>query len=158
MKNKPLKRTPHLYLFSHEHHDGLVVANRIKAGVTKNVDVRILSNYILSFWESALAEHFRFEESLLLPLFQEEAVMRNRFQAEHEQIRKLINKISAQPQTDQSLAQDFAKLLHDHIRFEERELFPKIQESHSEEVLSGIAEKLNESEATCFVFSERFWE
>ncbi len=44
-------------------------------------------------------------------------------------------------------AQEFGQLLHDHVRFEERKLFPIIEEALDADSLSGLAARIEAAEA-----------
>ncbi len=83
------------------------------------------------------APHFAIEEALLLPALEAagEPELAARTRREHAALRSLIADVT-QP-LEERMAQ-FGTLLRDHVRFEERELFPAIQEKVSDEVLDAV--------------------
>ncbi|WP_392436757.1 hemerythrin domain-containing protein [Cruoricaptor ignavus] len=133
-----MKRNENLIPFSRDHHYGLLCVWKIRQGIRKNVESDRIRAYVLYFWKEHLEEHFKLEDDLLPEIQNSE--MKNMMDAEHVEIRELISKISAS--ADYDLLEKFAKSLQQHIRFEERKLFPEYEESLSEEQLEGIGRQL----------------
>ena len=76
---------------------------------------------------------------------------------QHEQLRKLVINIENSPEI--SLLEEFAELLTVHIRFEERELFPFIEQNAPVEMFNKAGEmiaKLHEHQS-CMVWTDEFW-
>jgi len=85
-------------------------------------------------WGSEIRDHFDDEERLLLPLTQDPA-LRERLLNEHRALRELAGRCADNPDDvaeDPALVRRIGSLLHDHIRWEEREYFEAIQRDHPE--------------------------
>lgn len=85
-----------------------------------------------------LTPHFAIEEDLVLPAIEAagERELAERVRVEHAELRRLVQE--ALEPTQERLS-DFGTALRDHVRFEERVLFPATQEKVSEEVLEAVA-------------------
>jgi hemerythrin superfamily protein len=105
-----MKRHPQLQPLSREHHHALVLARRATRGDLTAHDVR-------RAFDEALAAHFATEEEWLLPALRALGAddLADRTQREHDAIRAAIA---------EEEVMTFGRLLADHVRFEERELFP----------------------------------
>lgn len=82
-------------------------------------------------WEAEIREHFDDEERLLLPLTSD-AAMRERLLRDHGEIRELAEMCRREPtrSADPATMLRLGALLHDHIRWEEREFFEAVQRDH----------------------------
>lgn len=110
-----MKRHPALQDLSREHHTALSLANRIRQQPQADHQADIERR------REELLRHFDQEEQQFLPYWpQLPATMRQRFAAEHSELRRLL----AQTPAD---APKLAERLTAHVRFEERELFNAIQ-------------------------------
>ena len=112
---KPLKRHPALTQLSMEHHHTLALCLRIMREPEKNHRADITEHFV------DLEHHFLEEETLFGPLWHKlpDAALRERFEAEHAQLRQMIR----EPRFDDAeWNKAFATLLRSHARFEEREL------------------------------------
>lgn len=125
-----MNRSAMLKPLSREHHTGLVYAKRLLDLSIQDTDL------MLTYWrgiceavQTDLNAHFAEEELLVQGI--SEPLM-NRFNDEHRQLRALM---SAQ---DAEGVKGFAILLKDHIRFEERELFPRLETSHYDTLLQNL--------------------
>jgi len=157
-KDKPLKRDKNLVVFSHEHYQGLLFCKRLKKANRTNDE--IVKRYILDFWNTYLVSHFNHEEKLFLPLFKEKQnkEIETQFLTEHQQLRTMIIELNSTNATVPSFAKQFAKLLTNHIRFEERKMFPWIQESFSITKLATIGNALNNIKIKAHQFTPQFWD
>jgi hemerythrin-like domain-containing protein len=73
---------------------------------------------------------------------------------EHDTMRHLLPGNTIRTDSEIDL---FARLLHDHIRFEERELFPHIEKKLTQSELNEIASKLNHTSACPAKWNNEFW-
>lgn len=127
MKNQgPIQRHQTLVPFSKDHHFGLLLVWKIRQGLSKAVAPLRISNYVLYFFKEDLQKHFSEEEQHLFPKLPPEDPLRKQAEAEHEKIRAVISAIEMD-KNDIALLSQFADMLQDHIRFEERVLFNHIQ-------------------------------
>ena len=132
-----VKRHPHLQPLSDDHHAALVLARRMRRAGSDAGDPAALAKT----WEAAresfareLAPHFRVEEErLFAPLAAAgEKALAERAAQDHDQLRELIG---SAPAAERAVA--FGERLHRHVRFEERELFPRAESVLSLPVLEA---------------------
>jgi len=150
----PIRRTPQLAPYSREHHEGLKVAARIRHGLSSGIAPARIGAYLLWFWEQHLQAHFRSEEALLQPLLSAQDPLLVQMLEEHEELEALVH-IHAQI-ADGALLQVFSEKLHDHIRFEERSLFPHIERQASPEQLDAVLRAHGDLPA-CAAWEDPFW-
>jgi hemerythrin-like domain-containing protein len=153
--NPKSSRNENLYVFSHEHHHGLIFAVRIRKA--HQADAETLKRYIEDFWDNSLIFHFDNEEKLFLN-FITDAELKERFLSEHKQIRTLYQDIKNENIDVIEKSKRFGILINDHIRFEERILFPWLQENLTSVELKQIGTSLHETDVCSHEFSPRFWE
>ncbi|MDP2301294.1 MAG: hemerythrin domain-containing protein [Ignavibacteria bacterium] len=145
-----MKRHPSLIYLSRDHHHGLILAQIVKKeaphykGLPHDTPGKI--NYVVSFYENELKNHFDEEEKILFEFIKkkneyfESAV--NQLQEEHIKLSEYVFRLSNSKNPEADL-NEFGILLEQHIRFEERELFEKIQTQFSEDELNQLSQKLN---------------
>ena len=153
-KNPALKRNECLVSLSHEHHHGLVFCKRLKKA--EHAKENIIKKFVNDFWVKSLAKHFETEEKLFLPVMKENA-LKTQFINEHLQIKKLISEIKSTDHNVQKMALQLANILNDHIRFEERIMFPEIEKIVDAEKLKKIGSELKETEISAHNFLPEFW-
>lgn len=121
-----MKRSAALAALSREHHPALVLAKRISIAETDQR--RSLCAALPDLFAGELEPHFASEEADLLPRLaqagSDELVARTL--DEHRQLRALAAAAGA---GDEQALIAFGQLLHDHVRFEERELFAAAEAS-----------------------------
>ena len=153
--NPKSSRDENLYVFSHEHHHGLIFAVRLRKA--HQADAETLKHYIEDFWENSLDSHFNNEERVFLDFIGDKD-LRQRFLSEHKQIRNLHSDIVDSDGDIVEKAKRFGILINDHIRFEERILFPWLQENLSSDDLKQIGSSLDDADVCSHTFNPRFWE
>jgi hemerythrin-like domain-containing protein len=151
-----MKRAAELRDLSEDHHHGLVHARRLREAASgEEGDQLATARAFLDFWQRDTSAHFRKEEEVLLPILARHG--RDLGQgpvvemlAQHAQIRGLVMELSdevtdgrARPETLRSIGER----LEAHIRLEEREVFPLIEETLPEEALKEISSRLTVKEA-----------
>ncbi len=153
--NKKASRNENLYVFSHEHHHGLVFAVRLKKAAL--ADVKTLKKYISDFWNTALEDHFKKEEESFLYLITDNK-LKTQFLAEHKQINALVKSIEREEDDVYEKAQELAEILKLHVKFEEKQLFPWLQDNLSDKELKKIGLYLKDIEVKAHEFEPKFWE
>jgi len=95
---------------------------------------------VLARFDAELEPHFRVEEELLGPALRAcgEGEMVARMEADHAFIRE---RVSAWRRGGREGAAELAERLRDHVRFEERELFPRCEERLAPSVLAEVARR-----------------
>ncbi len=136
MKYPPLKRHPALAPLSREHFNGLVQVRRLLQAVTADAQQRrnALAGFLTN-WSTEMAAHFDDEERLLGPMMSTED--RHRLISDHARIRALAaegrqHASAAEPNPD--WLQALATLLEQHIRWEERECYQRLQQTRPDEL------------------------
>ena len=137
------------------------MAMLVMKGIRKNADLQVMKDFILRGWSAELFEHFRLEEEILLPalppvLFN--SCHKNRLFLEHEAIRSIIFRLQEGMYSVTDITQ-FAVSLEQHIRFEERILFPEIEQLLPADVLEKIGVQLQHADIkNCMDYPVKFWE
>lgn len=152
---QPIKRSPQLAPLSREHHEGLLLVWKILQGLKYNVDPVRIQKYILWYWESHIKPHFYQEEKILQPYFPPENELLKRMIAEHEQIREFVLRFDKG--SDRNTLKNFAALINDHIRFEERQLFTYLEQILSKDQLDVIFTELEEHPLCDELWEDEFW-
>lgn len=141
-----MKRAAALQPLSREHLGALLAAKKL----TEADDLEAARAAFLGFWEEDGRRHFRIEEEVLLPAWSlhaeiDEAGVR-RMLDEHLAIRREALRLAG---GEGSLEQvrSLGALLHDHVRFEERELFPAIEAALDIEILDQLGKAIEAAEA-----------
>ena len=142
-----MKRHPALQALSRDHHQALVVARRLRrAGETDAADAQAA---FLEFWRSEGEEHFRVEEQVMLPRFADAGGAASdaieRVLLDHAEIRLRALRLRAGPVPPAALG-ELGTLLAEHVRLEERELFPAIEETLSDRQLRRLAADVSAAE------------
>ncbi|MGZ3852846.1 MAG: hemerythrin domain-containing protein [Flavisolibacter sp.] len=152
---KPIKRSKQLTPLSKDHHDGLLFAWKIKQGLKNGADIRLIAEYVQWFWKNHLAEHFREEEQILAPHLPHDNDLLLQMLEEHQEIEAMVHINENIP--DATLLEGLAQAIDDHIRFEERQLFPYVEKVVSEEELNAIYEQLPKEKKECAKWEREFW-
>ncbi|MDI3321257.1 hemerythrin domain-containing protein [Pinibacter soli] len=152
----PIKRSEHLVRLSREHHSGLLFCWKIRQGLKKNVDTERIRKYVGYFWQNDLEEHFREEENILFALKSDDDKVKKALH-EHVQIKALIDSITESNSPEASQLTSLADAIDNHIRFEERELFPYLETSFTPEQLLKMGEQLNAGPSSVDNYEDVFW-
>lgn len=112
-------RHPALHPLSHDHHDVLMHARRLR-GEDARVGVVAAVERFLRYHDAVLVHHFHEEEETLLPHLP--ADLASRLVAEHNDLRRR----AASLRTD-GHAGDLGEALRAHVRFEEEVVFAHLQ-------------------------------
>jgi iron-sulfur cluster repair protein YtfE (RIC family) len=147
-----MKRNPALHALSHDHHQGLILAQQLKKGAPQykgmpsTLDGK--KDYTLAFYKAELTIHFQDEEEILFPAVKDKNAELDKLIveviSEHRKMESLIRDLE-KTNSFESILDELGHLLNNHIRKEERELFPKIQALFSEKELANIGERLSNS-------------
>lgn len=144
-----MKRHKSLYSLSHDHHQGLILAQQLKKGAPQYKGIpstlEAKKEYTLEFYKSELVKHFKDEEEILFPVVikKDEKVDKliAEIVSEHRKMESLVNDLK-KTEHFETVLDELGSLLEKHIRKEERKLFPKIQALFSEKELTHIGESL----------------
>ncbi len=144
-----MKRHKSLYPLSHDHHQGLILAQIIKKNAPKykNLPDTIAGKveYTINFYNIELVKHFRQEEEILFLASKGKDKnidsLIDEIISEHRKIESLVESLKIK-NNGEELLDELGNLLESHIRKEERELFPGIEKLLTENELNNIAEAL----------------
>jgi len=124
-----MQRSTTLQPLSREHHTALTLAKACERAVQSGDAeiVRQTCQRAVQAYSDGLQAHFQIEEQSLLPLLQsgDEQKLVQRTLTEHQQICVLLDEVK---QGDAVALAEFGSLLSAHVRFEERELFPALED------------------------------
>jgi hemerythrin-like domain-containing protein len=143
-----LHRSRELKPLSSEHHQALLVAFQLKKGLAGHGETagapRDLPGLVAlarRYEDALLHTHTRAEEELLGGYLDAEQLRRLKF--EHAELKRLmeIAKTSRPPESRAALTA-FADLLERHVRWEERDLFPSVEDKLEEQVLVHVGQEL----------------
>ena len=139
-EHPPISRHEALAPFSRDHYTGLVHAQRLmKSSLADAIARRKAVAEILDAWDSEIGAHFADEERLLADGLRDDD--RGRLLAEHSRLSELaarLRKARRQVDPDPSLLDECGRLLDQHIRWEERELFERVQCDLSDTALVAL--------------------
>ena len=144
-----MKRHPALIPLSREHHGALILARLLQkdAPVYKGLptDIQGKAEYASKFYQEELVKHFEDEEMVLKLVTGVESnldLMIKTIYSEHQELHKLFQSIDKHPDLTSHLDQ-IGKTLETHIRKEERELFPLMQETCNEDLMIKVDKSLS---------------
>jgi hemerythrin-like domain-containing protein len=151
-----VKRHPSLHPLSQHHHFALIQALGMRRAAEAPAEKRYSAvqrqaDKFVAFWHKSGIVHFREEEEVLLPAYaryarldQDGGIMR--LLAEHAEIRAAVEDFERRRAGKLPIEADamahLAKLLHDHVRFEENDVFPRIERVLGEENLVAMGRGL----------------
>lgn len=140
-----MKRADALQPLSRDHLRALLAAKALREAE----DPAAARLVFLDFWRDHGAHHFRVEEEVLLPQWarwtEVDRPAVSRMLEEHLAIRREVLRLEAgEGEIDELRA--LGDLLHDHVRFEERQLFPAVEASLSDEQIARLVPAIIEAE------------
>ncbi|MBL8901560.1 MAG: hemerythrin domain-containing protein [Planctomycetes bacterium] len=133
-----MHRHPHLHGLSSDHHDALVLVRELERAAASWT--RTDGEALAVRFARELEPHFAIEESLLLPALRAlgRSALVERVLADHARLRA---DIVAAATGDASALRSFAAKLVEHVRFEERELFPTCEHELAASILEEVARR-----------------
>lgn len=142
-RNEPIVRHEALAPFSRDHYTGLVQSQHLVKASRADAAARreAVADFVDAF-DHEIAEHFRDEERILGAVLSDpdrEALLQQhrRLEQDAEGIRRLRRSTDPDPQT---LA-EAGKRLEEHIRWEERELFDRVQKQLDEQQIAQLQQQ-----------------
>ena len=142
-----MKRSPALASLSRDHHQALVVAQRLRRAT--NATAAEAREAFLAYWTGHGRLHFRLEEELLFPAYAghgdpyDPLVLRAL--GEHATIRHRAGVLAAQSADPDALEQ-LGTALAAHVRLEEHEVFPLIERVMPKRELDALARVLEDAQ------------
>jgi hemerythrin-like domain-containing protein len=143
-----MKRDPALASLSRDHHLALVVAQKLRR-VTDG-GCAAAREAALVYWRAHGRTHFRLEEELLLPAYagygDPHHPLVARALCEHAAIRHLVDTIARDDRGKPADLRGLGTQLSEHVRLEERQLFPLIERAMPAAELAILAGALEDAE------------
>ncbi|SKB29909.1 hemerythrin domain-containing protein [Daejeonella lutea] len=145
-----MKRHESLAPLSREHHGALILARLLQKGAPAYkglpADPAGKARYALQFYENELTQHFIYEEKMV-PVLKDinpklDDMLRE-MSEEHVILRELFSQLN-NPKDLSAQLDKLGKALEKHVRKEEREIFPLIQDSCDPHLLSKISTLFHE--------------
>lgn len=135
-----MNRDPRLHGLSSDHHHALVIARSVAARAPRAGEAADAAREVAERFAAELEPHFRIEEEVLLPALARagERELVARTERDHAFLRETAAE-AGEGRTDRLAA--FAERLIAHVRFEERELFPRSEAVLPPEILDEIARR-----------------
>ncbi len=148
------KRHPSLVPVSRDHHEGLLLAVRLQQG--ENALLKLWSHdtawqarAVVDFYQEHLVRHFAVEEEKVFPTAQqsvaEAAPIVTKLLEQHEWFRSTAPAMKGR---EEAVTRDelvtFGQRLEEHIRIEDRELFPLMEEHIEPSVLEKLEKDVQE--------------
>ena len=147
-----MKRHEALVHLSRDHHFGLLLCWKLKEGLKKEISVERMSKYIVLFYEQNLKPHFAEEEETIFLILGNAHPLIEEAISQHRELEKMISDGFETPEQIQT----FRDLLELHIRTEERQIFPEIENTATEEELQNLL-KQNYPELKEPEYEDLFW-
>ncbi len=160
------RRHDGLMPLTHDHHHALAHARRLRlAAVGEDASALVRhSQVFLDFFHDDTVNHFREEEEIVFPLAVEDGRAKPllaQAMMEHLQIHALASRLGievTESRVTPESATELATALDAHIRFEERKVFPLLEEVVADDQLSAVSLRLHargngpDGDATCHSF------
>ena len=141
------RRHETLIPLTHDHHHTLAQARRLQdvAKLDDVTDRRNIANDFVNFYFGRAIRHFHEEEELFFAPLVDHPQARDlvaRAVGDHLRLHAMVRSVKRQisdGEADQQLLGEIATLLKEHVRFEEQELFPLVEQLVPEEELRDLA-------------------
>ena len=142
MSARGLYRAPALVPLSRDHHEALVQALLLQRGAGRPP----AAPAFLDFHRAELEGHMADEEDVVLPAAESvDPAGAARIREEHGEMRRLAAALEAATAAGEEIAaimEDLARLLHDHVRYEERVFFMALQAALPADALESMGAAL----------------
>ncbi len=143
-----MKRDPALVSLSHDHHQALFVALKLRGATAETVDEA--REAFLAYWEKHGRAHFRLEEEVLLPAYATHGDPHHHLVAralcDHVAIRQRAAALAGDQAPTAVFLNELGVCLAAHVRLEERQLFPLIEGAMPAAQLASLAVELERAE------------
>lgn len=144
-------RHPAIVKLSQDHHQALMEAIKLKRASDEN-SAAVAAAFV-EWFDADCQHHFEVEEQVLLPGYLDLIGVENSVEPvvvqvlrEHVELRSLIERLRRGGAAT-ALVREVGSRLDDHVRLEERQLFPKIQNGLTDEQLNRLAEVVERADA-----------
>ena len=140
-----MKRHEALIPLSRDHHGTLILSRLLRSDAPPYkglpLEVKEKAEYALKHYREELLHHFEQEEKMIPVLKGVNTTLDSLLacmKVEHQELHSLFNSITMNEELSSQLDK-LGRALESHVRKEDREIFPLIQECCTEEVLNKLA-------------------
>ncbi|MEJ7736947.1 MAG: hemerythrin domain-containing protein [Chitinophagaceae bacterium] len=157
MEKKPIKRNKHIVKLSKDHHFTLLFCWKIRNGLKFEAVPERIVKYVKYFWQYHMQPHFAEEETILFSPIRSAEVQKAL--DEHAQIAEQIKALDAAGDNAANQLLILADTVDNHVRYEERELFPHLEKVLTDEQLESIGKQIEEQHDPVLKddFADEFW-
>lgn len=157
MENKPIKRNEHIVKLSKDHHFTLLFCWKIRNGLKFEVEPGRIKKYVQYFWKHLMQPHFMEEETILFAPVKDSAVQKAL--NEHADIAQQIKTLDTAVNNTTDQLSALADTVDNHVRYEERELFPHLEKVLTDEQLKNIGKQIAAQHNVTLKddFADEFW-
>ena len=156
MATTPIKRNQHIVPLSKDHHFTLLFCWKIRQGVKMQIAFERQKNYIRYFFKEHMEPHFQNEENFLFKQTNDEQVQKAL--DDHKEIRNHVKKVLQSPGENRSgLLSMLANMVEAHVRYEERVLFPHLENVLTDDQLQLIGQELSKEDIKPDAHEDEFW-
>lgn len=142
-----VRRHETLIPLTHDHHHALAWGRRLRDAekLTDETERRTLANDFVNFYQGRAVRHFHEEEELFFAPLVDHPEARDlvlRAVGDHLRLHALVRTVKrllSKGEIETATLVQISKLLSDHVRFEEQELFPLVERLIPEEDLTDLA-------------------
>ena len=155
MQTKPIKRNENIARLSRDHHASLMFCWKLRQGDRQQVALDRMKKYVDYFFHEHLRPHFHEEETILFAGLHVDEKVRKAMN-DHVEITDLANNITGASATDRQIIMQLADVVDKHVRYEERILFPYLEQLLSNEQLEAIGKQID-GEPAKDNYPDEFW-
>lgn len=155
-----MQRAVSLQPLSRQHKSALMTCLLIRKGVSKQASLTVMTDFLLQCWKQELKPHFEQEEKSLIPLlnsYPEGKSFATIILRDHELWRTAMTHLE-QANITYRLLGDLADQLEQHVRYEERIVFPSLESTLTPAQLSQLHLEEDHQSAVCNTYPVKFWE
>ena len=155
MDKKPIRRNENIAKLSRDHHASLMFCWKLRQGIKQHISTERVVNYIKYFLDSHMLIHFKEEEEILFQPIRDDKV--HKAINDHVEISKLAHSVLVSGKEDLSVKlSQLADLVDAHVRYEERILFPHLEQNLTDDQLENIGRAISD-EAIKDLYKDEFW-
>lgn len=151
----PIKRNENIVKLSRDHHASLLFCWKLRQGIKYHSSIERMVKYVQYFWNQHFTPHFKEEEEFLFAPLKDKTV--NKAIEDHIHIKASVDEIINQgSENKQEKLSALADMVDEHVRYEERILFPHLEKKLTVEQLENIGSKIA-GESLKDNYEDTFW-
>lgn len=155
MEKKPIKRNQNIVKLSRDHHTTLLFCWKIRNGLKNSAEPGRIVKYVQYFRDIHMLPHFKQEEEILFAPVKDKQVQKAL--DDHKNILQQVELVVKDGTDIESRLMNLADTVDNHVRYEERELFPHLEEVLSMDQLEKIGLQMKEEVDIPDDYADEFW-